>query len=90
MDFLPRGSGVVTRRPLELRMVHMSNRTYKIMQLHQSLMEYLNKSTRIKNSMTSMKSGKPSKPKLIKWQAKIKELSIVRSSLPSILISALT
>lgn len=23
LDFLPRGSGVVTRRPLELRMVHM-------------------------------------------------------------------
>ena len=28
LDFLPRGSGVVTRRPLELRMVHMSNRKY--------------------------------------------------------------
>jgi len=24
LDFLPRGSGVVTRRPLELRMVHIS------------------------------------------------------------------
>lgn len=26
LDFLPRGSGVVTRRPLELRMVHLTNR----------------------------------------------------------------
>jgi len=25
MDFLPRGSGVVTRRPLELRLVHTPN-----------------------------------------------------------------
>lgn len=25
IDFLPRGSGVVTRRPLELRLVHESN-----------------------------------------------------------------
>lgn len=29
LDFLPRGSGVVTRRPLELRMVHDSNPTAK-------------------------------------------------------------
>jgi|688.fasta_scaffold1617505_1 dynamin 1-like protein len=28
LDFLPRGSGVVTRRPLELRMVHLTNRKY--------------------------------------------------------------
>lgn len=27
LDFLPRGSGVVTRRPLELRLVHMDART---------------------------------------------------------------
>lgn len=26
MDFLPRGSGVVTRRPLELRLVHVEDR----------------------------------------------------------------
>jgi hypothetical protein len=26
MDFLPRGSGVVTRRPLELRLVHVDDR----------------------------------------------------------------
>jgi len=25
LDFLPRGSGVVTRRPLELRLVHTPN-----------------------------------------------------------------
>lgn len=29
LDFLPRGSGVVTRRPLELRMVHLNNPTAK-------------------------------------------------------------
>lgn len=28
LDFLPRGSGVVTRRPLELRLVHLSTRDY--------------------------------------------------------------
>jgi len=27
LDFLPRGSGVVTRRPLELRLVHVDART---------------------------------------------------------------
>jgi ABC-type branched-subunit amino acid transport system ATPase component len=27
LDFLPRGSGVVTRRPLELRLVHLDGRT---------------------------------------------------------------
>ncbi len=27
LDFLPRGSGVVTRRPLELRLVHIDPRT---------------------------------------------------------------
>jgi len=26
MNFLPRGSGVVTRRPLELRLVHVKNK----------------------------------------------------------------
>jgi len=29
LDFLPRGSGVVTRRPLELRLVHTPNRNKK-------------------------------------------------------------
>lgn len=29
MDFLPRGSGVVTRRPLELRLVHVDNQQAK-------------------------------------------------------------
>lgn len=28
-DFLPRGGGVVTRRPLELRLVHLSSQEYK-------------------------------------------------------------
>jgi len=28
-DFLPRGNGVVTRRPLELRMSHISNSNEK-------------------------------------------------------------
>lgn len=29
MDFLPRGGGVVTRRPLELRLVHLNTQEYK-------------------------------------------------------------
>ena len=28
LDFLPRGSGVVTRRPLELRLVHVPESIY--------------------------------------------------------------
>ncbi len=31
LDFLPRGSGVVTRRPLELRMVHMDPSSFMLM-----------------------------------------------------------
>lgn len=30
LDFLPRGSGVVTRRPLELRLVHLDPSTFPI------------------------------------------------------------
>ncbi len=32
LDFLPRGSGVVTRRPLELRLVHIDPRTFAVIQ----------------------------------------------------------
>ena len=28
LDFLPRGGGVVTRRPLELRLVHLNTQEY--------------------------------------------------------------
>ena len=28
LDFLPRGGGVVTRRPLELRLVHLNSQEY--------------------------------------------------------------
>ncbi len=54
LDFLPRGSGVVTRRPLELRMVHMDQSTHfwikgRVMENHmQSLkMTHLAKCTLI-------------------------------------------
>jgi dynamin 1-like protein len=33
LDFLPRGSGVVTRRPLELRLVHLDPRNEKFTQV---------------------------------------------------------
>merc|ERR1719229_1754469 len=29
LDFLPRGGGVVTRRPLELRLVHLNSQEYQ-------------------------------------------------------------
>lgn len=32
LDFLPRGSGVVTRRPLELRLVHLDPRIHILIQ----------------------------------------------------------
>ena len=32
LDFLPRGSGVVTRRPLELRLVHVDQRKHSLSQ----------------------------------------------------------
>ena len=43
LDFLPRGSGVVTRRPLELRLVHTDKRTSQISQAKETEnpMQYL-------------------------------------------------
>lgn len=55
LDFLPRGSGVVTRRPLELRLVHIDpSNSFVIQGIHkENLMPYLRTINRIKSILTS-------------------------------------
>lgn len=55
LDFLPRGSGVVTRRPLELRLVHIDPSNSFVNQgIHkENLMPYLRTTNRIKSILTS-------------------------------------
>jgi len=55
LDFLPRGSGVVTRRPLELRLVHIDpSNSFVTQGIHKgNLMPYLRTTNRIKSILTS-------------------------------------
>lgn len=56
LDFLPRGSGVVTRRPLELRLVHLDPSTFPITKegLKENLMLF-SKTTQQKSTQISQK-----------------------------------
>ena len=55
LDFLPRGSGVVTRRPLELRLVHMDPSNHRLIQgiLMANHMQFSKMMHRAKNTQTS-------------------------------------
>lgn len=63
LDFLPRGSGVVTRRPLELRLVHIDPRNNNFMQgkWRASLTQFFRTTRLEKNIPTSQKLGPTSK-----------------------------
>lgn len=58
LDFLPRGSGVVTRRPLELRLVHLDPRNFEIIKvtLKENHMLYLRTIKKTRNTQISIKS----------------------------------
>ena len=60
LDFLPRGSGVVTRRPLELRLVHIDPSTSRIIQgkLRESHMLY-SKTTRLERNILILEKCGP-------------------------------
>lgn len=54
LDFLPRGSGVVTRRPLELRLVHLDARSCYFMQARpRKNLTQSSKTTPIRSTATS-------------------------------------
>ena len=59
LDFLPRGSGVVTRRPLELRLMHMDPSNWVVMKdiVMESHTPYLREMRVEKNIAISMKWG---------------------------------
>ena len=59
LDFLPRGSGVVTPRPLELRLVHMDPRICPFTQaiLMGNPTPYLRTTLQLKNTPTSKTSA---------------------------------